>query len=130
MAENKSENENMQSISKGRRLCVALVDDEEETSSVLAEFLERKEWRTEIFIVAEDLLNSKPNRFHAVILDIHLPGMWGTECAFRLRNGGYKNPIIAITGNIETQKCLLRRTSLGSLKEFLLKHKTQRELHT
>ena len=80
---------------------VAIVDDDDETTGILAEFLERRELRTRTFDSAEGIRDCRPQQFDAIILDINLPGMWGTECSYRLRRNGYEGPIIAITGNLE-----------------------------
>lgn len=83
------------------RAGVAIVDDDEESASLLQEFLEGKGFSVVWFAEAEPLLVAKPHRFAAMLLDINLPGMWGSECGFHLRCGGYTGPIIAISGNIE-----------------------------
>jgi DNA-binding response OmpR family regulator len=80
---------------------IALVDDEEETTALLKEFLEHQGVEVECFQSAEKMLSAEPARFGAIVLDIHLPGMWGSECGAELRNFGYKGPLIAVTGNIE-----------------------------
>lgn len=81
--------------------CVAIVDDDEDSTLVLQEFLETKGLSAERFSMAEALLDADPNRFTAILLDLNLPGMWGSECGFELRRRGYIGPIIAISGNIE-----------------------------
>ena len=80
---------------------IALVDDDEETTALLKEFLESQGVKVECFRSAEKMLSAAPARFGAIVLDIHLPGMWGSECGAELRGFGYKGPLIAITGNIE-----------------------------
>src|SRR3989339_406430 len=84
------------------RACVAIVDDDEESTLILQEFLESKGLAAERFLNAEALLGAIPCRFAAMLLDIHLPGIWGTECGYELRRRGYSGPIIAISGNIES----------------------------
>ena len=83
------------------RAFVAIVDDDEETAQILQEFLEHKGVAIEWFPDAEAILKSNPARFSAILLDICLPGMWGSECGFELRQHGYTGPIIAISGTIE-----------------------------
>jgi DNA-binding response OmpR family regulator len=80
---------------------VAIVDDDEESTLILQEFLESRGLSAERFLAAEALLAATPCRFAAILLDINLPGMWGSECGFELRRRGYSGPIIAISGNIE-----------------------------
>jgi len=81
--------------------CVAIVDDDEESALILQEFLESKGLSAEKFVEAEALLAEAFHRFAAILLDINLPGMWGSECAYELRRRRYSGPIIAISGNIE-----------------------------
>lgn len=80
---------------------VAIVDDDVESTLILRDFLEGKELTGECFHDAEALLDAKPSRFDAILLDINLPGISGTECCSRLRANGYGAPIIAISGKIE-----------------------------
>jgi FixJ family two-component response regulator len=80
---------------------VAIVDDDVESTLILRDFLESKELAAECFADAEALLDARPRRFEAILLDINLPGIWGSECSYQLRTNGYGGPIIAISGNIE-----------------------------
>lgn len=80
---------------------VAVVDDDVETNLILRDFLEGNDLSVECFADAETLMESNPCRFDVILLDINLPGIWGSECSFRLRNIGYAGTIFAISGNIE-----------------------------
>jgi DNA-binding response OmpR family regulator len=80
---------------------IALVDDDSNLTHLLSGYLAGRGMKVAAFARAEDLLSANPGSFDAVILDICLPGMWGSECVYRLRNTGYKGPVIAITGYMD-----------------------------
>jgi DNA-binding response OmpR family regulator len=80
---------------------IAIVDDDLDCATIVSEFLEMENLQTQIFSSAEAILDSGPEQFQAILLDIRLPGMWGSECGFQLRKKGYHGPIIAISGNID-----------------------------
>lgn len=91
----------MPRVTVEKRRHVAIVDDDEACILILKEFLESKGMTVEGFSTAEALLAISPHRFSAVLLDINLPGIWGSECGFLLRCCGYQGTIIAISGNVE-----------------------------
>ena len=84
-----------------KQVCVAIVDDDEDSGLLMQEFLESRGMSSERFLDAEALLDAVPLRFTAILLDINLPKMLGSECGFRLRKLGYVAPLIAISGNME-----------------------------
>ncbi len=81
--------------------CVAVVDDDEDSALILQEFLTKRGVGAECFTAAENLITAEVERFDAVILDLHLPGMWGSQCSYELRRRGYDGLIIGLTGNLE-----------------------------
>ncbi|MBN1809157.1 MAG: response regulator transcription factor [Planctomycetes bacterium] len=80
---------------------VAIVDDDEHLARLLSEYLVARGAESSSFRSAEDLLAADVRNFQAVVLDIHLPGIWGSECIFKLRNQGYSGLAIAITGHVD-----------------------------
>ncbi len=84
-----------------KQVCVAIVDDDVDSGELMQEFLESRGMPSERFLDAEALLDALPLRFTAILLDINLPNMLGSECGFQLRQLGYVAPIIAISGNME-----------------------------
>jgi CheY-like chemotaxis protein len=82
-------------------ILIAIVDDDVDSILSLRDYLENEKMSTECFADAEALLGAHPCRFDAILLDINLPGIYGSECSYRLRCIEYKGPIIAISGSIE-----------------------------
>ena len=77
---------------------VAIVDDDDALAMLLAEVLSRRGVEVEVFGSAEDLLAGDVRSFAAIVLDLRLPGMWGSECVYRLRQMGVCSQVIAMTG--------------------------------
>lgn len=61
----------------------------------------RQGLKVQTFHYVERIHNFDLDDFDSIILDIQLPGMWGSEYGYTLRQIGYKDPIIAISGNLE-----------------------------
>jgi DNA-binding response OmpR family regulator len=80
---------------------VAFVDDDENLTRLMCEFLESRGLEVASFNSAEALLAADATAYGVIIMDIQLPGMWGSECVYQLRNRGYNGPVIAITGYME-----------------------------
>jgi FixJ family two-component response regulator len=96
----KTENKQVRTPSAPSNPLIAIVDDDLDCATIVAEFLEMENLRTQIYSSAEAILDAGPQQYQAILLDIRLPGMWGSECGFQLRKKGYRGPIIAISGNI------------------------------
>ncbi len=88
-------------LEANKQFCVAIVDDDDDSGSLMQEFLESRGMVSERFLDAESLLDALPLCFTGILLDLNLPNMPGSECGFKLRRLGYVAPIIAISGNME-----------------------------
>jgi FixJ family two-component response regulator len=79
-------------------------------------------YTTASFATAEDFLNSGRVRdTTCLIVDMHLPGMSGTELQSRLILDGYRIPVIFITAFVDeaTRVRVLRNGALGYLSKPL-----------
>lgn len=80
---------------------ILIVDDEADFRETLAEQLAL----TEEFSIgtaetaAQALSQAKAERFDLVIMDVGLPDMDGREAVKLLRKGGFKSPVIVLTGH-------------------------------
>lgn len=79
---------------------ILLVDDDQSLRSVLAEQLDLYDGFTTIQVgtAAEGLEKAKLAHFDAILLDVGLPDMDGREAVKLLRKGGFKSPVIMLTG--------------------------------
>jgi len=68
---------------------------------MLGEYLKSRGFDAVPFNCAEGLLEQDISSFAAIVLDIQLPGMWGSECAFKVRETGFDGLLLAITGYME-----------------------------
>ncbi len=86
-------------MSKGKR--ILLVDDDLALRESLAEQLElHEEFRTTQVANANDALAAaKSDHFDLALLDVGLPDMDGREVCKLLRRGGFKSPILMLTGS-------------------------------
>ncbi len=86
-------------MSTGKR--ILLVDDDPVLLEFLAEQLElHEEFRTTQVANANDALAAaKSDHFDLALLDVGLPDMDGREVCKLLRRGGFKSPILMLTGS-------------------------------
>jgi DNA-binding response OmpR family regulator len=86
-------------MSTGKR--ILLVDDDSALRESLAEQLElHEEFRTTQVANANDALAAaKSDHFDLALLDVGLPDMDGREVCKLLRRGGFKSPILMLTGS-------------------------------
>ena len=86
-------------MSKGKR--ILLVDDDLALRESLAEQLElHEEFRTtQVANANEALAAAKSDHFDLALLDVGLPDMDGREVCKLLRRGGFKSPILMLTGS-------------------------------
>jgi two-component system CheB/CheR fusion protein len=96
-----------------RNLHVLTVDDREEFCYLVSRYLQDAGGRaTAVYdgqSAIEALEKAKSDPFHAVIMDIQMPGMDGYETTRRLRAKGFQTPIIALTAGAmvgDREKCL------------------------
>jgi signal transduction histidine kinase/CheY-like chemotaxis protein len=79
---------------------ILVVDDAPDNRLLVRYYLERA--GAEVVIAADgeagvEIALAKP--FDLILMDIQMPGIDGYEAAAQLREGGYRNPIVALTAN-------------------------------
>jgi FixJ family two-component response regulator len=80
-------------------LRVAVVDDEEPIRKALSRLLRLAGFKVETFGSGTEFLESLRNDApDCVILDLHMPEIDGFEIESQLTRGGFKVPVVAITG--------------------------------
>jgi FixJ family two-component response regulator len=90
---------------------VAVVDDDEGMRQAMRRVLETEGFVTETFSTAEAFLAADAAaRAQCLVLDIHLPGMSGTELHKRLQAMGRAVPTVFVTARPikETPDCLVK----------------------
>jgi|GEM_PF-1288601 len=60
-----------------------------------------------------------PSRFHAILMDVHMPGVDGLEATRRLREAGHTLPIIALTASAMQQD--VERCRAAGMNDFIPK---------
>jgi FixJ family two-component response regulator len=93
------------------RAVVAVVDDDGEMRRAMQRVLETEGYVTEAFGTAEDFLASgAATRAACLVLDVHLPGMPGTELYGRLHAMGSRLPAVFVSAHAieETDDCLVK----------------------
>src|SRR3954465_8864162 len=98
---------------------VAVVDDDESIRESLPDLVRDLGFQSHAFSSAEEFLNSKPEDFQCLILDIAMPGMSGPELQKQLKVRGYEIPIIFITARRDEE--VKRRVLEQGAVDFLLK---------
>lgn len=83
---------------------ILVVEDEEKVANFIVKGLQQSAYTVDHAATGEDALymaSSAP--YHAVVLDIMLPGIDGFEVVRRLRESGFGAPVLALTarGNLE-----------------------------
>ena len=78
---------------------IAVVDDEEPVRKALSRMLRLAGLKAEIFASGAEFLESLTNNTpDCVVLDLHMPDTDGFEVESRLRQRGFRVPIVIITG--------------------------------
>ncbi len=93
---------------------VLVVDDEDLVRVTLANFLEAAGCRVEMASNGENALNiikKAPDRFHVIVLDLHMPVMDGKEVLEELRKMNVSAKVVLSTGFLEPK-------SMGVLKKL------------
>ena len=86
---------------------ILVVDDEVSFRYFLLNALELAGYSvTAVASGEEALLRARCYDFDAIITDMVMPNMQGSELITRLRSSGFQTPIIAITGLPEGEACL------------------------
>jgi signal transduction histidine kinase len=77
---------------------ILLVEDNKINQMITKKILEKKEMLCEICETGEESIEKmKTNSYHLVLMDVHLPGINGTEATQEIRKFDNKTPIIALT---------------------------------
>jgi two-component system, LuxR family, response regulator FixJ len=86
-------------MSKAAGALIAVVDDEEPVRKALSRLLRLAGLKAEIFASGAEFLESLTNNTpDCVVLDLHMPDTDGFEVESRLRQRGFRVPIVIITG--------------------------------
>jgi FixJ family two-component response regulator len=103
-----------------RRLCVAIVDDEECVCKALARLLRSAGIESKTFPSGQDFLESlHTQRPDCVLLDLHMPGLTGFDVQTRLKENGARVPVIIITA--QDSPAAHDRASAGGAADYLRK---------
>jgi DNA-binding response OmpR family regulator len=77
-----------------------IVDDEQRFADMLARRLKLRGCNCEVCYSGRDALDIlELKNFHLILLDLHLPDIYGTEVLTRIRNSDEKTPVIIVTGH-------------------------------
>jgi len=77
-----------------------IVDDEQRFADMLARRLKLRGCNCEVCYSGRDALDIlELKNFHLVLLDLHLPDIYGTEVLTRIRKNDERTPIIIVTGH-------------------------------
>ncbi|MDH4983457.1 response regulator transcription factor [Hyphomicrobium sp. D-2] len=81
---------------------VLIVDDDEDLRETLKDqLILHDEFDVEtVGLAAKGMEIAKSNHFDLVVFDVSLPDMDGREAVRLLRKGGFKTPIVMLTGNV------------------------------
>jgi FixJ family two-component response regulator len=86
------------------RLCIAVIDDDESVRKALKRLLRAANLDADTFASGREFLDSVASRVpDCVVLDLHMPGMNGLDVQQQLARGGFRVPIVVITGHDEPQ---------------------------
>ncbi|UCG08115.1 MAG: response regulator [Desulfobacterales bacterium] len=81
-----------------------IVDDEKRYADMLAKRLNLRGCNCEVCYSGQEALNRiKRQNFSLILLDLHLPDIYGTEVLIRIKEIDAKPPVIILTGH-GTQK--------------------------
>jgi len=96
---------------------IAVVDDDQSIRESLPDLLRELGFQAQAFSSAAEFLNSGPEEFQCMILDVAMPGMSGPELQKHLKASGYRIPIIFITARRDevTTRRLVEGGAVGCL---------------
>ena len=87
-----------------------IVDDEQRFADMLARRLNLRGCNCDVCYSGREALKIlKKKKVHLILLDLHLPDIYGTEVLARIRNNDERTPIIIVTGHgteKDRQKCM------------------------
>ena len=77
-----------------------IVDDEQRFADMLARRLNLRGCNCEVCYSGQEALDIlKRKKFHLILLDLHLPDIYGTEVLTRIRKNDERTPVIIVTGH-------------------------------
>ena len=87
-----------------------VVDDEQRFAEMLARRLNLRGCNCEVCYNGREALDIlKRKKFHLILLDLHLPDIYGTEVLARIRKNDERTPVIIVTGHgteKDRQECM------------------------
>jgi signal transduction histidine kinase/CheY-like chemotaxis protein len=85
-------------VTDGNKKTVLLVEDNKINQMITQKMLEKKGISCVILESGEEAIeNAKNNQYDLILMDVHLPGISGTEATAAIRSFDTKTPIIALT---------------------------------
>jgi len=77
-----------------------IVDDEQRFADMLARRLNLRGYNCDACYRGQEALNIlKRKKFHLILLDLHLPDIYGTEVLARIKQNDQRTPVIVVTGH-------------------------------
>jgi len=111
----------------GRKMSIAIVDDDSSVRKALARLLEANSFQTHVYGSAREFLNSlKVEQPECLVLDLHMPDFGGLELQHYLRRHGIEIPTVIITAHNEIG--LRERCTNAGAAAFLVKPLTDKTL--
>ena len=87
-----------------------IVDDEQRFADMLARRLNLRGCNCDACYGGREALKIlKRKKFHLILLDLHLPDIYGTEVLTRIRKNDERTPVIVVTGHgteKDRQECM------------------------
>jgi CheY-like chemotaxis protein len=104
-------------ISMSKTLKILLVEDDEVSQKALIQILDNLNINYDLALNGLEAFNlSKSNNYDMIFMDISIPEIDGLTVSKNIRDNGFKNPIIIISGdNVES------KNTYYAIDEFLLK---------
>ena len=111
----------------GRKMSVAIVDDDQSVRKALARLLTANFFETDTYGSAQEFIDSLSlKRPECLVLDLHMPDFGGLELQHHLRRNGIKIPTVIITAHNEIG--LRERCVNAGAVAFLVKPLTENVL--
>ena len=89
-----------------------VVDDEQRFANMLAKRLDLRGFACEVCYNGKQALNMvKRKKYFLILLDLHLPDMYGTEVLTRIKMNSSNTPVVILTGHgteEDRQECMKR----------------------
>jgi len=108
------------------RVHLLVVEDDEPVAQLIEQVLKRLGYvvtRASDGLLGWEKLTAGPANYHALVLDLDMPGLAGTELLQRARSLPYDRPVVIVSGRItdeERRKLVLLRASAIVQKPFTI----------